>query len=176
MTLADDLGLVDVSEAIGAAYILSHLEKIDSMVYMGDRIYSALPKIVKDTVVCGECEEDGLDSHSVAKVAVALSTLTPRVRQDLKRMTEELRAFVNSTLEPDEEFNGMLDEHMVELITEMVTFVQPLGSRSVRNLLHALKSANEGDWSFVMMQMKGKDSEVTVHRTIGPETKKELGI
>jgi hypothetical protein len=168
--------LVPVEAVTRALYVVANLDKIQEFVRKGDQIWANLPRGVRDNLVCGECGEDELGAHSSAKVSMALSQLTPQVRSELGRMVEEVRSYVEIQAGFEDGFFGTLDEDMVKVITEMITFVQTLGARSVRNLLHSLESANAGDWSYVLVQMHGRDSEINSRRSLSPETKREFGL
>lgn len=157
-----------------ALYVMANLEKLEDIVRQGDKVWERLPSCVRESLVCGDCAEGGVDAHSGAKIAMALSQLQPSVRQELKRMIEEVRSYVAGQV--DEGFFSMLDDDMVRVITEMVTFIQGVGSRSVRNLLHALESANAGDWSYIVVQAHGRESEVISRTTLSAETQLEFGF
>lgn len=163
--------LIPVEEIARTIGVIGHLDTIEGLVHTADRIHTNFPKQVRDGLVCGDCNEVGLDAHSSAKVSIALAQLSPKVRHELICMIEEVRRYIS-----EDEENSEIDSDTLQLIGEMLTFSQSLGSRSRRNLLHALRSANENDHGFALIEMRGRDSEVATARRVCESTKKDFGL
>lgn len=167
-----DLGeLIPLESVARTIEVLGHLETIDGLVQTADKIHTNFPKPVRDSLVCGDCQEQGLDLHSAAKVSIALAQLDPKVRDELSRMIEEVRRFISEDEEASE-----IDSDTLAVIAEMMVFIQGLGSRSVRTLLQGLKAANEGDYLYLLLEMQGSKREVVSARRVSETTKTDFGL
>lgn len=172
--VTDIAGLVDVEDISKTAYALSHVSKIREVLDLADGIYSGYPRALRDLI-----KAENTPSASVNyRLAMALAELPPNTRAAIRVMVEELDQHIAEPIDCDPDGNsyGVLSETEMKIITAMVIFVQRLGKSSATSLLNALEASNSGDWNFILIQAKGRDSEVHTRRRLSPSTKAEFQI
>jgi hypothetical protein len=162
--------LIPVESVARVIDVLGNLDTIGGLIQTADRIHASFPRAVRDNLVCGDCREDGLDSHSSAKVSIALAQLSPEVRREIARMVEDVRRFIS-----EDEESAEIDENCLQLISELLTFAQGVGSRSVRYMLDFFRSANEGDFGYLLVQ-SGIKNEIRSARRVSERTREEFGL
>lgn len=169
------MSLVDVDDTAKAVYILSHLEKFKHVLELSDSVWANLPRTIREDMVC---EGESLDSSSSHKLAIAIAQLPPGVRADMHKMIEEITQYVSTWQDGDQDVSlfGMLEDNDLAVVRETVAFVQLLGSHSTRALLHGLEAANNNEHCYILIQAKGKKSEVEQRRRISPEALSEFQI
>lgn len=183
LTAIDDEGSlgVETSAVIRSAYVMSHINKFVDMLDWADRIYAGFPKEVKECLDEIQDEEPGASFNETTKgrLAISFATLPLTTRANIRTAFQEVAQFVGVWLDDGESESalyGILNPDDIAVIEEMLIFVQRLGSRSTRHLLQFLRAVNSGEWSFCLIQGKGKDSEVRTKYRVSGAVEQEFEI
>jgi hypothetical protein len=173
-------GLVDISGIARSAYVLAHVKKFLEIIDEADSVYAGFPKVLKEQLQCETCgHDDNLNARAKGKLALAFAQLAPSVRDSVRAMLEETKNYIGVWMDedcPDNSLYGMLDKNDIAVVEEMIGFIQKVGSRSTRHLLTFLQSVNEGEYSYLLIRGKGRDSEVVQRHRLGPAARAEFDI
>jgi hypothetical protein len=178
----DEDGLMDVSAIARSAYIIGHIDKLLEVFARAEMLHQSLPKGMRQNVeksmqwaASGELNETTMD-----RLAYDFGKYPPELINALQAMLIEVKHYVGVWVDCDDadrpELFGMLDEDDMNVITEMITFVQNLRARSTRHLLQFLEGANEGERGYLLIQRKGKDSEVVYRPRLSADTMAEFDL
>jgi hypothetical protein len=179
MTTAEDemdSMTVDVEQIVRSAYVYSHVQKILEIMAEGDRIYTSFPKGVREQMECDSCSKDtSINGRAAASLAISMAQLDPEIRRALKFMLEEVAQYISSD-DRGESVYGMLTKTDMAVISEMVEFVQKIGTKSTRHLLNFLQGTSDGEHMYLLIKGKGRESEVRMRYTISADTAKVFEI
>lgn len=166
--IEDDL--VSVDSITSAVYAINNLNCLLSIVEQAEKIYSLLPCSVRENL--GDC--CGEDANSSARASMALAQLSPSSRRHIISMLEEVKHHLEFWGADGE--SSRVESEQLDLVSEMLTFSQNLGSRSKRALLSSLKASNEGERGYLLLELGGRESEVAFRNKISEQTREEFAI
>jgi hypothetical protein len=170
---------VELSSVVRSAYVMAHVGKFLDVLDQADMVYANLPKIIRDELSLGYTREE---SCVKAKLAIAFAQIDPETRTNYRTMLEEVRNYVGVWLDdgdqdaPEAALYGMLSDVDISVIEQMITFIQKVGPKSTRQLLQFLESANEGDYSFLLIQSAGRSNEIRMRHDAPDATRAHFGI
>lgn len=176
---------VEISAVVRSAYVLAHVRKFQEIIETADKIYAGFPRSVRESVEsinCGD-EDSSLDTATRDRLALTFAKHPQSVRDLMRVMLNEISLYIGVWFDQETEegeyspaLYGVLDEDDVAVIEEMVTFVQKVGRRSTRQLLAFLRAANDGDWAYLLVQSKNRESEIRTRERISESSRSEFGI
>jgi hypothetical protein len=173
------IDLLDVGVVIRSAYIISHIDKFLEIIEKSETIRHSLPREYRD-IFRGE-DGAALTRETATRISYDFAKHPESVINSIKKMVLEIRQYVGVWADGEDEGDepclfGMLEYNDMRVIEEMITFTQKVGTRSTRQLLNFLEAVNDGEFAYLVVKGKNRDSEVVMRHRISDSAKSEFGI
>lgn len=167
---ANGVAFVDVAKAVQAE---SHLEHFLRAVEYAKEFKATLPKRTREVLEDCAGHSQEFDEATVQRMALDLSKYPSHILEAMQCSLIGVRSYI--TVE-DEDAPCGIDEMDLKVIEGMLLFIQRLGRKSVRQLCQFLESANEGDYGYLVIASKGRESEIRTRPYLAAAVKAELDL
>jgi hypothetical protein len=164
---------------VKAAYAVNHVDRFMEMLDMARSIQHVLPKEIRKGIEQTDTLREELTSEMLSKLALDFARYPSAIIELMHTMLAEIRSYIGVWVDGEGEepkMYGMLDANDMKVIEEMITFVQRVGSKSVRQLLQYLESVNDGDHAYLVIEGGRRDCEIRVRYNLTTGTCQELDL